>query len=107
MSQGIQGVQGKRGKYRLSLAFSILALVVAIGSNGTQILNTRHETAQGKQAHAALCVFAADLQTRIINGRLFLLAHPDGIQGITAKTIKASIDAEQSTLDALDTHLTC
>lgn len=58
----------------------------------------RHEVVR---ITTSLCTFVADLQRRHDDGVQFLEDHPDGIPGISAKDIQRSIDAQQSTLDAL------
>lgn len=66
-----------------------------------QFDQTHSEAARGQQAHAALCVFKADLKRRVVTGFAFLKEHPAGIPGIPAATLRASITNEQRTFDTL------
>ncbi len=55
----------------------------------------------GAEAHAGLCALKADLVRRIGASEMFLHDHPNGIPGISAVTIAASIANQQATLKAL------
>lgn len=48
-----------------------------------------------------LCVFRSDLQSRVNEGNKFLANHPNGFGGISAATLKISIENEERTLEAL------
>lgn len=56
---------------------------------------------EGAEAHAAICVFRADLEQRVRSGRDFLADHPAGFAGIPAATLRASLANEQQTVSAL------
>lgn len=82
-------------------------LVAAIALSFTQVLENRRLAREGQQAHRALCVLKTDLARRIKDGHAFLLEHPDGIPGISAKTIQASIANQEATLSALQVVRSC
>lgn len=88
---------------RIAASFAIVTAlcVVVLGVMGWQISQNRKLASDGKQAHDAICALKGDLSTRIDQGRDFLKAHPKGFAGITAVTIKQSVDNQQRTLDAL------
>lgn len=44
---------------------------------------------------SALCAYRADLDSRIATGKQFLIDNPNGIPGISAKTLQRSIDNEE------------
>lgn len=50
----------------------------------------------------ALCSFKNDLQRRVDQGNALLKTHPEGIAGIPAATIQASIQNQQASLISLD-----
>lgn len=52
-------------------------------------------------SHDALCTFRADLNARVASSRDFLKDHPEGFAGIPAATIRASIDQQSRTINAL------
>lgn len=82
---------------RITFAMVLVALVAQFFT----IRDNRHLAHQGKQAHDGLCVFKADLRSRVTTGNKFLDSHPGGIAGIPAATLRGSITNEQSTLDSL------
>lgn len=43
----------------------------------------------------ALCAYRADLDSRIASGKQFLADNPNGIPGISPKTLQSSIDNEE------------
>ncbi len=49
----------------------------------------------------ALCSLRADVQKRVSSGNAFLATHPHGFAGISAPTLRSSIDNSQRTVDAL------
>lgn len=53
------------------------------------------------QSNDALCALRGDLQRRVVTSREFLVEHPDGIPGISAKTIRDGIDNQKRTIVAL------
>lgn len=121
MKRGATGERGATGKWALSLFFSLLALAVALSANIALYFAMEHQTANGRQAHAALCVYAQDLGERITDGRTkikqskaFLVKNPNGIFGIPASVLRASITSQeitvanqQATHDAFERVLTC
>lgn len=85
---------------------TFLFLVAALLAGAWQIQQNRRLGRDGRQAHEALCALKADLGVRIDAGHAFLNDNPNGIPGIPAKTIEASIRNQEATLDALRV-LTC
>jgi hypothetical protein len=49
----------------------------------------------------ALCALRSDLEKRVESSRAFLLEHPDGIIGISPKTIQDGITNQERTISAL------
>jgi hypothetical protein len=58
------------------------------------------ETA-AEQTSAALCALRADLERRVATSENFLERNPDGIPGISAKTIQDGIDNTERSIEAL------
>lgn len=85
---------------------TFLMLLVGLVILLVQVDTNRRLSREGRQAHGALCVFKADLARRAAGGRDFLAAHPNGIPGIPAGVIRASVINQQATLDSLKS-LTC
>lgn len=83
-------------------------MAVILGGLGWQVAAT-HQLAQrnavlvkqGLVAHRGLCAFKADLVGRINGTNVFLAQHPQGIAGIPAATIRASITNELATVHSL------
>lgn len=95
---GERGPRGPRGFMSTgAIGYLILTLGVVLG------LYLNYQTAEkGEEAQTALCVFKADLETRVDASRKFLLENPDGIPGISAGVIRNGIDNQQKTIDSLD-----
>jgi hypothetical protein len=103
----------KARKIKLSFVAVVLVAFAVLAVMGWQITKTRqlvksnHALAlQGEQAHDAICALKADLDRRIQASLDFLVTHPNGIQGITAATIRQGIANQQLTIDALQ-EVTC
>jgi hypothetical protein len=59
-----------------------------------------------RRNHQALCALRGDLQARIASSTSFLIAHPEGVAGISAKVIHDGIVNQQRTVRALH-NLSC
>lgn len=64
------------------------------------ILGGRVASNQSRETQA-LCAFRDDVQRRMDETSAFLRAHPHGIPGITAATLRAGVDNERHTIRAL------
>jgi hypothetical protein len=84
------------------ISFVVLAMMGYAITKTRAIARDNHALAlQGEQAHDAICALKADLDRRIQASLDFLVTHPNGIQGITAATIRQGIANQQLTIDAL------
>lgn len=63
---------------------------------------TKRVDANADVTTAALCALRGDLEKRVANSTAFLKEHPRGIPGIPAKTIRAGIENQRRTIEALD-----
>lgn len=64
--------------------------------------NDRHALQREEaRTSTALCTLRADLKQRVKSSEKFLADHPHGIPGITAGTIRASLNGQQRTVKAL------
>jgi len=50
----------------------------------------------------ALCLFRENIEKQVEGSEQFLEDNPDGIPGLSAEAIQASIDRQKATLEALD-----
>lgn len=90
----------RRAQLLQALTFALLLLVMGVQFH--EISRNRSLANQGRQAHAALCVFKADLYGRILAGQAFLDTHPGGIPGLaTATEIRNSLENQRATYDSL------
>lgn len=85
----------------LATAMTIAALI----GIGWGVINSARLGGQGRESHIALCTFRSDLRSRLTDQRVkiarteaFISAHPDGIPGIPAKTIKQGLADDKQTL---------
>lgn len=53
------------------------------------------------RTNGSLCTLRGDLERRVVDGEQFLASHPAGIPGISAATLRQSIDGQRRTVDAL------
>jgi len=53
------------------------------------------------QSTASLCALKGDLHRRVESSQRFLIDHPNGIPGISAKQIKDGIDNQKRTIRSL------
>lgn len=58
-------------------------------------------TSRGDQANHALCALRGDLERRIEQSRGFLVEHPEGVAGVSAKVIQDGINNQSRTVKAL------
>lgn len=63
-------------------------------------------TGNQKSDTQALCSLRADVQKRVTSGEEFLKTHPNGIPGIPAPTLQASVTSSERTVKALNS-LSC
>lgn len=91
------GVWLRRGLWLLTWATAVLYVVVVTISVGGYL------TLRGSQQRntRALCALRADIERRVQISKDFLIAHPHGIPGFPAATIKASLDNQERSIDAL------
>lgn len=69
-----------------------------------RIVVTNADTAG--RAASALCALRADLDQRVQSGAAFLIAHPGGAFGISAASIRQSLDSQRRTIATL-ANLNC
>ncbi len=74
---------------------------------GWQVQINHDTAAKGDAAHAALCVFVSDLDTRIESSEAWLVTHPDGVPGIPASVVMNSLRNQKKTLAALESEIKC
>lgn len=86
-------------RYRIVVALSTVAVVLALGTAGLA-----WSSARGNQD--ALCALRHDLQDRVAVSERFLAEHPEGALGLSAKTIRTSLDGQRRTIRALS-ELSC
>lgn len=58
-------------------------------------------TSRGDQANRALCALRGDLDRRIEQSKGFLVEHPEGVAGVSAKVIQDGITNQTRTVKAL------
>ncbi len=87
--------------------FLIFSMLVLSGLTGYQLVHAR-------QAHAAICALAADIQTRHDASVAYLKAHPRGVVSpvtnaviITPEQIQQGIDNQESSLRAINSQIDC
>lgn len=93
---------------RVVMAIGVLFVVTQalLGLNALNLLHgqtqTTREVRHNQQSTvAALCTFRHDLELRAIASQNFLVTHPNGIPGISAATIEASVTMEKRTIRSL------
>lgn len=93
---------------RIVMAIGVLFVVTQtlLGVNALHLLSgqaqTTHEVRHNQQnTTAALCTFRRDLEARVSASQNFLVTHPNGIPGISAATIEASVTMEKRTIRSL------
>lgn len=91
-----QPVTRRTARRSLVYCGAVIGVVLAL-----LILAAGYQFVQASRTTAALCVFRADLQSRVDGGVKFLASHPHGIAGISPADIKDSIRNQQRTVRAL------
>ena len=86
-----------RHRSRLALLAGLCAGLLCLIPLGILLRSSSTSTST---AHA-LCALRDDVQSRVTQGNAFLKTHPNGFAGISAPTLKSSIDNSQRTVDAL------
>lgn len=87
------------------LVVPLAIFAVAVTSqvqNRHQLNRTKRLATQGAQALTAICALRADRIKSVQRSEMFLLTHPNGIPGLGAASIRASIYQQQQTIKALD-----
>lgn len=97
--EGVELVNAINRQLRI-LTVTVVVLTLALGGLAVWNFNTGHTTRD------ALCTLRADLETRVQTSKDFLIEHPKGIPGISAKVIKDGIKNQERTIDALS-DLSC
>jgi hypothetical protein len=70
----------------------------ALASAQSDRVDRGRETQRTTQA---LCALRGDLERRVVSSQDFLVEHPNGVLGISAKVIRDGIANQQRTIDAL------
>lgn len=87
----------KRDLRRLFWAtVGLFVAIVAVGFAGWLYTNSKAD-----QTNKVLCIFRADLETRVKTSQKFLLEHPKGIAGFPASAIRVSVEGQLRTIAAL------
>lgn len=86
---------------RIAVAAFVLSVVLFLGVAGGSIYLLTSKSNEGSETHDAICALTADLEARTEASRRFLDAHPHGIFGIPAATIRESLQNQERTIDAL------
>lgn len=76
----------------------VIATVVLYAIIGATVIWTWNGSDNNRQA---LCALRLDLERRVESSKTFLRDHPEGIAGISAKTIQDGIDNQERTIAAL------
>lgn len=86
-----------RWLYRL-LPLGVVVSIAAFALGAWSIIRTANS---GTEAHQAICALKLDLARRVDMAERFLHEHPEGFAGVPAATIRASVENERQTIDAL------
>lgn len=78
-----------------------MGIVVFTLSVAFMLYATLSIQAVARENQSALCALQHDLEVRHESGQKFLDVNPNGIPGISAQQIQASLDNQKSTLRAL------
>jgi hypothetical protein len=98
------GAQLQRGLRRLTYATAVLFVALAaLGVYAWRDAVTKRHDLQREEARttAALCTLRGDLEQRVRSSEEFLAKNPRGIPGISASTIRSSLDGQRRTVEAL------
>lgn len=77
------------------IVIATVILYIALIGAGAYVYAEDHTTQQ------SICALRGDLETRVHEGKVFLVEHPKGFGSITAHQIQESINNEKRTIDAL------
>lgn len=83
----------RRGLRNLAIATALLYVVVG----GVIFFVWRDEA----RTTSGLCALRSDLKHRIASSEEVLASHPDGLLGVSAASIRTSIDGQKRTVKAL------
>jgi hypothetical protein len=94
------------GRFRALVAATVILYAALIGVGTYGYVSRSHDLAKINQVttttKTALCLFRDNIEKQVATSEEFLKNNPDGIQGLPAATIQASIDRQKDTLKALD-----
>jgi hypothetical protein len=94
------------GRFRALVAATVILYAALIGVGTFGYVSRSHDLAKLDQVttttKTALCLFRDNIEKQVATSEEFLKNNPDGIQGLPAATIQASIDRQKDTLKALD-----
>lgn len=82
-----------RGQRRQTRAIVVVFLALALLGGWVWLQQAR--------THNALCTLQADLVQRVQNETDFITKHPYGIPGVSTASIRASINGQERTIQAL------
>jgi hypothetical protein len=92
--------------FRTLVAATVFLYAALIGVGTYGYVSRSHDLAKINQVttttKTALCLFRENIEKQVDTSEEFLKNNPDGIPGLPAATIQASIDRQKDTLKALD-----
>jgi hypothetical protein len=93
-------------RFRALIAATVVLYAALIGIGTYGYVTRSHDLAKIDQVTTttkqALCLFRENIEKQVATSEEFLEENPDGIPGLPAATIKASIQRQKDTLKALD-----
>jgi hypothetical protein len=94
------------GRFRALVAATVFLYAALIGVGTYGYVSRSHDLAKIDQVSTttktALCLFRDNIEKQVATSEEFIQENPDGIPGLPAATIKASIQRQKETLKALD-----
>jgi len=105
-ARGATGARGQTGRWRLSLAIAVIALIVSLGANITTYKVLSDEIQHNNEAHVALCSSRHNTIDSIKASQQYLRDVASGkrkpVPGISTNDIRQSIQRQQAYLKTLD-----
>jgi hypothetical protein len=93
-------------RFRLLVAATVFLYAALIGVGTYGYVSRSHDLAKINQitttTKTALCLLRDNIEKQVATSEEFLENNPDGIPGLPAATIRASIQRQKDTLKALD-----
>jgi hypothetical protein len=93
-------------RFRTLVAATVLLYAALIGVGTYGYIARSHDLAKIDQititTRTAMCLFRTNIEKQVATSTEFLENNPDGIPGLPAATIRASIQRQRDTLVALD-----